>query len=128
MIRAISVMTRRFETGKACAIETSGQARQQLVEGRRSGQLGDHQKALQPGPRADALAGGDDLGDVDSQGAHALEVGPFRGGRRVPARGVEERGQARGPGEPKMPLQVDRQRIDPAWCRTTRAVDRPCLA
>ena len=121
-----------LEDGKACPIETSGEARQELIDGRRSRQLGDHQKALQAGPRTDALAGGDDLGDVDAQGAHSLEVSPFGGGGRVPAGRVEECGDSSGPGQVKMPLQVDRQRmirpdaerparsIGPAWRESDR--------
>jgi len=69
------------------------------------GELSDHQEAAQVGPRTDALAGGDDLGHVDSQCPDAFEVGPFGRGGGMSSGGVEERGQPRRPGSWKCRLR-----------------------
>ena len=89
MIRAISAINRCFRVGEGPGIEPVGQLRQRLVERLAAGQLGDHQEAAQVGPRADAFAGGDDVGHVDPQRPDAFEMGPFGRGGRMSARRIE---------------------------------------
>ena len=73
-------------------------------------QLGDHQVAPQGPPGADPLADGHDLGHRDPQRPGPLQVGPLGRGRRVPPARVDQGRQPARPGEPVMPLEVDRER------------------
>ena len=129
-ISAISATSARFERGEGRRVERVGErGAGPRSAARRAGQLGDHQEALQLGPRARSARRRRRPRARRCPGARARSRWAHSAARRrVPAAGVDQgrraaRARAAGSAASGRPAAAASAR----W-KTTRAVDRPCLA